>query len=105
MAADAPTSLQITELSKEVVSLKEALKGQPAALGSPEVAALRDQVVALQGQLEVRAALTGTAGEGFGGLGEPGVHVPGTGGKYFNILATGTGASPQQWGSGCQGGV
>lgn len=66
-AADAPTSLQITELSKEVVSLKEALQGRPAAPDSPEVAALRGQVAALQGQLEVRAALTGTTGDGFGG--------------------------------------
>ncbi|XP_036898471.1 ankyrin repeat domain-containing protein 24 isoform X4 [Sturnira hondurensis] len=43
---------KITELSKEVFSLKEALKGQPAAPGSPEVEALRGQVKALQGQLE-----------------------------------------------------
>lgn len=66
-AADAPTLLQITELSKEVVSLKEALQGRPAAPDSPEVAALRGQVATLQGQLEVRAALTGTTGDGFGG--------------------------------------
>nr|KAF6400294.1 ankyrin repeat domain 24 [Rousettus aegyptiacus] len=54
-AADAPTSLQITELSKEVVSLKEALQGRPAAPDSPEVAALHGQVAALQGQLEEAA--------------------------------------------------
>ncbi|KAM5308016.1 ankyrin repeat domain-containing protein 24 isoform 3-T3 [Glossophaga mutica] len=46
---------KITELSKEVFSLKEALKGQPAAPGSPEVEALRGQVKALQGQLEEAA--------------------------------------------------
>lgn len=86
---------QITELSKEVFSLKEALKDQPAAPGSPEVEALRGQVKALQGQLEVRAAHAGTLGEGFrvgcvGWWQEPGVHVPGKGGKHFNISATGT---------------
>ncbi|ELK37452.1 Ankyrin repeat domain-containing protein 24 [Myotis davidii] len=43
---------QITELSKEVFSLKEALKDQPAVPGSSEVEALRSQVEALQGQLE-----------------------------------------------------
>ncbi|ELK19400.1 Ankyrin repeat domain-containing protein 24 [Pteropus alecto] len=46
---------KITELSKEVVSLKEALKGRLAAPGSPEVAALRGQVAALQEQLEEAA--------------------------------------------------
>nr|KAF6479020.1 ankyrin repeat domain 24 [Molossus molossus] len=46
---------KITELSKEVFSLKEALKDQPAAPGSSEVKALRDQVKALQGQLEEAA--------------------------------------------------
>lgn len=46
---------KITELSKEVFSLKEALKDQPAAPGSSEVEALRDQVKALQGQLEEAA--------------------------------------------------
>ncbi|XP_015422424.1 PREDICTED: LOW QUALITY PROTEIN: ankyrin repeat domain-containing protein 24 [Myotis davidii] len=44
--------LTITELSKEVFSLKEALKDQPAVPGSSEVEALRSQVEALQGQLE-----------------------------------------------------
>jgi hypothetical protein len=50
-------SFQITELSKEVFSLKEALKEQPAPV-SPEVEALRDQVRALQRQVEVRAAVS-----------------------------------------------
>uniref|UniRef100_A0A7N5KHK0 Ankyrin repeat domain 24 n=1 Tax=Ailuropoda melanoleuca TaxID=9646 RepID=A0A7N5KHK0_AILME len=46
---------QITELSKEVFSLKEALKDQPVAPGSPEVEALRGQVKALQEQLKQAA--------------------------------------------------
>ena len=42
-------------------SLKEALKEQPAAPGTPEVEALRAQVKGLQQQLEVRASWgTGT---------------------------------------------
>nr|XP_024650096.1 ankyrin repeat domain-containing protein 24-like [Macaca nemestrina] len=45
----------ITELSKEVFSLKEALKEQPAALATPEVEALRDQVKDLQQQLQEAA--------------------------------------------------
>lgn len=57
-----PPHLQITELSKEVFSLKEALKEQPAAPASPEVEALRGQVKALQRQMEVKAAGSGTAG-------------------------------------------
>lgn len=107
-AADAPTSLQITELSKEVVSLKEALQGRPAAPDSPEVAALRGQVAALQGQLEVRAALTGTTGDDFGGArgawGARGRH----GRKvfqYFGYWHCHTGVCPQKWGSERQGGV
>uniref|UniRef100_A0A452TP86 Ankyrin repeat domain 24 n=1 Tax=Ursus maritimus TaxID=29073 RepID=A0A452TP86_URSMA len=47
--------VQITELSKEVFSLKEALKDQPVAPGSPEVEALRGQVKALQEQLKQAA--------------------------------------------------
>nr|XP_035971873.1 ankyrin repeat domain-containing protein 24 isoform X9 [Halichoerus grypus]XP_035971874.1 ankyrin repeat domain-containing protein 24 isoform X9 [Halichoerus grypus] len=43
---------KITELSKEVFSLKEALKDQPAAPGTPEVEALQGQVKALQEQLK-----------------------------------------------------
>ncbi|EHB14622.1 Ankyrin repeat domain-containing protein 24 [Heterocephalus glaber] len=43
---------KITELSKEVFSLKEALKEQRAAGASPEVEALRDQVKAMQRQME-----------------------------------------------------
>eukprot|EP00071_Canis_lupus_P029361 XP_022262918.1 ankyrin repeat domain-containing protein 24 isoform X4 [Canis lupus familiaris] len=43
---------KITELSKEVFSLKEALKDQPAAPGPPEVETLRGQVKALQEQLK-----------------------------------------------------
>ncbi|XP_069353457.1 ankyrin repeat domain-containing protein 24 isoform X1 [Eulemur rufifrons] len=43
---------KITELSKEVFSLKEALKEQTAAPATPETEALRDQVKALQQQLE-----------------------------------------------------
>uniref|UniRef100_A0A2K6E964 Ankyrin repeat domain 24 n=1 Tax=Macaca nemestrina TaxID=9545 RepID=A0A2K6E964_MACNE len=43
------------ELSKEVFSLKEALKEQPAALATPEVEALRDQVKDLQQQLQEAA--------------------------------------------------
>ncbi|XP_043442129.1 ankyrin repeat domain-containing protein 24 isoform X4 [Prionailurus bengalensis] len=46
---------KITELSKEVFSLKEALKDQPAAPGLSEVEALRGQVKALQEQLEQAA--------------------------------------------------
>ncbi|XP_032321794.1 ankyrin repeat domain-containing protein 24 isoform X4 [Camelus ferus] len=46
---------QITELSKEVFSLKEALKDQPAAPSTSEVEALRGQVKALQEQLEEAA--------------------------------------------------
>uniref|UniRef100_A0ABI8AR24 Ankyrin repeat domain 24 n=1 Tax=Felis catus TaxID=9685 RepID=A0ABI8AR24_FELCA len=46
---------QITELSKEVFSLKEALKDQPAAPGLSEVEALRGQVKALQEQREQAA--------------------------------------------------
>eukprot|EP00071_Canis_lupus_P029362 XP_022262919.1 ankyrin repeat domain-containing protein 24 isoform X5 [Canis lupus familiaris] len=46
---------QITELSKEVFSLKEALKDQPAAPGPPEVETLRGQVKALQEQLKQAA--------------------------------------------------
>lgn len=53
---------QITELSKEVFTLKEALKGQQATPGSPEVETLRGQVKALQEQLEVRAG-AGTPGQ------------------------------------------
>lgn len=46
---------------------------------------------ALQGQLEVRAAPgTQRPQERAGGTQEPGVHVPGLGGKYCNILSTGT---------------
>ncbi|XP_048953493.1 ankyrin repeat domain-containing protein 24 isoform X10 [Canis lupus dingo] len=46
---------KITELSKEVFSLKEALKDQPAAPGPPEVETLRGQVKALQEQLKQAA--------------------------------------------------
>ncbi|XP_072643870.1 ankyrin repeat domain-containing protein 24 isoform X2 [Canis lupus baileyi] len=46
---------KITELSKEVFSLKEALKDQPAAPGLPEVETLRGQVKALQEQLKQAA--------------------------------------------------
>ncbi|XP_030889795.1 ankyrin repeat domain-containing protein 24 isoform X1 [Leptonychotes weddellii] len=46
---------KITELSKEVFSLKEALKDQPAAPGTPEVEALQGQVKALQEQLKQAA--------------------------------------------------
>ncbi|XP_058284891.1 ankyrin repeat domain-containing protein 24 isoform X7 [Hylobates moloch] len=46
---------KITELSKEVFNLKEALKEQPAALATPEVEALRDQVKDLQQQLQEAA--------------------------------------------------
>ncbi|XP_044803886.2 ankyrin repeat domain-containing protein 24 isoform X3 [Bubalus bubalis] len=46
---------QITELSKEVFSLKEALKDQPGAPESLEVEALRGQVKALREQLEEAA--------------------------------------------------
>ncbi|VFV23038.1 Hypothetical predicted protein [Lynx pardinus] len=46
---------KITELSKEVFSLKEALKDQPAAPGLSEVEALRGQVKTLQEQLEQAA--------------------------------------------------
>ncbi|XP_044899842.1 ankyrin repeat domain-containing protein 24 isoform X2 [Felis catus] len=46
---------KITELSKEVFSLKEALKDQPAAPGLSEVEALRGQVKALQEQREQAA--------------------------------------------------
>ncbi|XP_078299720.1 ankyrin repeat domain-containing protein 24 isoform X4 [Panthera onca] len=46
---------KITELSKEVFSLKEALKDQLAAPGLSEVEALRGQVKALQEQLEQAA--------------------------------------------------
>ncbi|XP_041616664.1 ankyrin repeat domain-containing protein 24 isoform X6 [Vulpes lagopus] len=46
---------QITELSKEVFSLKEALKDQPAVPGPPEVETLRGQVKALQEQLKQAA--------------------------------------------------
>lgn len=51
-----PSSPQITELSKEVFSLKEALKDQLAAPDSLEVEALRGQVKALREQLEVSLA-------------------------------------------------
>lgn len=53
MCKGTPLVHQITELSKEVFSLKEALKDQPAAPASTEVDALRGQVKALQEQLEV----------------------------------------------------
>ncbi|XP_041616663.1 ankyrin repeat domain-containing protein 24 isoform X5 [Vulpes lagopus] len=46
---------KITELSKEVFSLKEALKDQPAVPGPPEVETLRGQVKALQEQLKQAA--------------------------------------------------
>uniref|UniRef100_A0A452FR14 Ankyrin repeat domain 24 n=1 Tax=Capra hircus TaxID=9925 RepID=A0A452FR14_CAPHI len=46
---------QITELSKEVFSLKEALKDQLGGPDSLEVEALRDQVKALREQLEEAA--------------------------------------------------
>uniref|UniRef100_M3Y062 Ankyrin repeat domain 24 n=1 Tax=Mustela putorius furo TaxID=9669 RepID=M3Y062_MUSPF len=46
---------KITELSKEVFSLKEALKDQPGAQGTAEVEALRGQVKALQEQLKEAA--------------------------------------------------
>ncbi|XP_026905386.2 ankyrin repeat domain-containing protein 24 isoform X1 [Acinonyx jubatus] len=46
---------KITELSKEVFSLKEALKDQPAAPGLSEVEALRGQVKTLQEQREQAA--------------------------------------------------
>ncbi|XP_045846688.1 ankyrin repeat domain-containing protein 24 isoform X11 [Meles meles] len=46
---------KITELSKEVFSLKEALKDQPGAPGTPEVEALQGQVKGLQDQLKEAA--------------------------------------------------
>lgn len=63
MSADVPPNpcLQITELSKEVFNLKEALKEQPAAQATPEVQALREQVATLQQQLEVRMLPAGRA--------------------------------------------
>lgn len=49
-----PPPFQITELSKEVFSLKESLKAQQAApASSEEEEALRGQVVALQERMEV----------------------------------------------------
>lgn len=80
MTGGPPRSPQITELSKEVFSLKEALKDQPVAPGSPEVEALRGQVKALQEQLKVRTR--------------------GRGGKQFSVLAA---VTPGR-GSGCKGG-
>ncbi|XP_037595202.1 ankyrin repeat domain-containing protein 24-like [Cebus imitator] len=55
ISADFAVKISITELSKEVFSLKEALKEQPAALATPEVEALRDQVKGLQQQLQEAA--------------------------------------------------
>ncbi|CAK7293375.1 Ankyrin repeat domain-containing protein 24 [Vulpes lagopus] len=55
MAKEKDKKKGITELSKEVFSLKEALKDQPAVPGPPEVETLRGQVKALQEQLKQAA--------------------------------------------------
>lgn len=70
-----PTPYQITDLSKEVFTLKEALKVQQSTPGSSkeEEEALRGQVTALQQQIQVLALYPGTGvmggGDGWRGAG------------------------------------